>query len=142
VEAFKASAVNGNGYLSTSYNPSAPPLLPKPELLFKGKFYLLTSYRTYSSAHITALQVKCSGIGTIIGQPTGEQVDLTGEIKDFILPNTKLPVWIPMAMYTAACKMERTVGLQPDYPVNPTMSDIRLNRDAAIEFLRKQIRSK
>jgi hypothetical protein len=139
LDAFRASATEKNGFLSASYTADNPPSLSKPELFFNGRFYLLTSYRTYSSAHMTALQVKCSGIGKIIGQPTGEQVDLTGEIKDFILPNTKLSVWVPMAMYTPACKMERKLGVQPDFFVRPTMNDIKNSRDAEVEFLKKRI---
>ena len=57
---------------------------------FDGKFYLITSPATYSSAHMTALAVKCYQIGTILGEPTGERINLTGESIGFELPNTKI----------------------------------------------------
>lgn len=140
LDAFKQMAKEENGFLTTSYNSDVVEAVAKPDLRFTGQFYLLTSHRTYSSAHMTALQVKCSKLGTIVGQPTGEMVDLTGEIKDFKLPNTKLSVWIPLAMYTAACQLEKKVGVQPDHYVQSTVEDVVENRDAEVEFIKQLIR--
>lgn len=139
LDAFKLNAQFSNGYLTTAYQMNGSDAVAKPELIFNGKFYLLTSPRTYSSAHITALQVKCAKLGTIIGQPTGEMVDLTGEIKDFVLPNTRLPVWIPLAMYKAACPMEQKIGVQPDHYIQPTVNDIIQGRDAELDYLKQLI---
>jgi hypothetical protein len=91
---------------------------------------------------MTALQVKCANLGTIIGQPTGEMVDLTGEINHFVLPNTKLPVWIPLAMYKAACPMKEKVGVQPDHYIKPSLADIMQNRDAEVDYLKQLIRKR
>ena len=139
LEAFKATAEQTSGYLTTRYAPETTNA-NQPAAAFNGKFYLLTSHRTYSSAHMTAMQVKCANLGTIIGQPTGEMVDLTGEIKDFVLPNTKLPVWIPLAMYTSACPMTEKVGVQPDHYVQPSLADVIANRDAEVSYLKQLIR--
>jgi len=140
LETFKLNAKEENGFLNASYDNDIADAVAKKELLFNGSFYLLTSHRTYSSAHMTALQVKCAKLGTIVGQPTGEMVDLTGEIKDFQLPNTKLPVWIPLAMYTAACPMEQKVGVQPDHSIQPNFEDVINNRDTEVEFIKTLIR--
>ena len=105
------------------------------ELLFKGKFYLLTSPRTFSSAHMTAMEVKCYNIGTIIGEPTGERLDLSGEITGFTLPNTRLDGIIPTARYTTACGNGKMVGVQPDIYIKVTPSDLFAGKDPVMDRL-------
>ncbi len=105
------------------------------DLLFKGKFYLLTSARTFSSAHMTAMEVKCYGIGTIIGEPTGERMDLSGEVTGFALPNTKLEGILPTARFTTACGNGKIVGVQPDIYVKVTTSHLFAGKDPVMEKL-------
>jgi hypothetical protein len=133
------SQVSPNLYHKT-FNPIQPDTLKRPELFSDATFYLLTSGITYSSAHMTALSVKCSQLGTIIGQPTGERLDLTGEIIGFILPHTKLSVWVPTALFTSACGNGKQVGVQPDYYVPIRARDIKEGRDAELSFLKELIR--
>ena len=112
-----------------------------PDSLFaNADFFLLTSGRTYSSAHMTALTVKCSGIGQIIGQPSGERLDLTGEIIEYRLPHTGLPVWLPTAIFLTACGDGSSVGVMPDHVVEPTVKDVLEGRDAEVEYLRALLR--
>lgn len=127
--------VGPNRYFK-SLSPNQPDSLKHPELFTTAKFYLLTSGRTYSSAHMTALSVKCGKLGTIIGQPTGERLDLTGEIIEFKLPNTKITIVVPTALYTSACGNGKQVGVQPDYNIPLQVEDIAAGRDAELEFLK------
>jgi hypothetical protein len=121
------------------FSPEQPDSLLRPDLYTTAKFYLLTSGRTYSSAHMTAISVKCGKLGTIIGQPTGERLDLTGEIIEFKLPQTHLAIVVPTALYTTACGNGKQVGVQPDYFVPLRVADIIAGRDAELEFLKKLI---
>jgi len=105
-----------------------------------ARFYLLTSARTYSSAHMTAMAVKCGKLGTIIGQPTGERLDFTGEILEKILPNTKVVAVIPSATYKAGCESSKGIGVIPDYYVPIKASDLKNGRDAELEFLKTLIK--
>lgn len=129
-------------FLTTYFESDNPPQLTKPELFFNGQFYLLTSARTYSSAHMTAMQVKCSGLGEIIGQPTGEQIDLTGEILSSKLPYTNIYVYIPTAMFTSSCRWNETLGVQPDHVVAFDPTHLTENIDTEIAYLKKLISSK
>lgn len=122
-----------------SFGPRQPDSLARPELFSDAKFYLLTSGHTYSSSHMTALSVKCGQLGTIIGQPSGERLDLTGEIAEFKLPNTKLSIWVPTALFTSACGNGKQVGVQPDYYIPIRIEDIQAGRDAEITFLKELI---
>jgi hypothetical protein len=67
---------NEGGYLqSVNFEPMTPPSLKDSTLFVDVNFFLLTSARTYSSAHMTAMAVKCGDMGMIIGQATGERLD-------------------------------------------------------------------
>ncbi len=123
------------------FEQEAPDAIPD-SLFADVDFYLLTSGRTYSSAHMTALTVKCSGIGQIIGQPSGERLDLTGEIIEYRLPHSKLSVWMPTAIFLSACGDGSQVGVEPDHRVAPTLRDVLEGRDTEVEYLRALIRKK
>ncbi|QNA45079.1 S41 family peptidase [Lacibacter sediminis] len=129
-------------FLTTYFESDSPPALAKPELFFRGQFYLLTSARTYSSAHMTAMQVKCSNLGVIIGQPTGEQIDLTGEILSSKLPNTNILVYIPTARFTASCKWKEKMGVQPDHIVAFDPKHLTHAVDTEIAYLKQLIKTK
>jgi hypothetical protein len=134
---------NREGEFLTTYFESDNPLqLTKPDLFFKGQFYLLTSARTYSSAHMTAMQVKCSKLGVIIGQPTGEQIDLTGEILSSKLPQTNIFVYIPTAMFTSFCRWNEKQGVQPDHVLAFNPEHLSESIDTEIAYLKQLIRSK
>lgn len=124
-------------FYTTTAIPAAPPALKDASLFFKGRFFLLTGYQTYSSAHITALQVKCFQLGTIVGEPTGERPDLTGEVIELKLPNTGLILVCPTAKYTAPCSLPSITGVQPDYLVPSAIEDIKKGNDVVIEFVKK-----
>lgn len=134
----KWGTIAPNRYHKT-FEPRLLDSLAHPDLFANVKFYLLTSGRTYSSAHMTALSVKCGQLGIIIGQPTGERLDLTGEIAPFVLPHTKLSIWVPTALFTSACGIGKQVGVQPDYYVPIRVEDIKEGCDAEITFLKELI---
>ncbi|MEJ8842299.1 S41 family peptidase [Lacibacter sp. H375] len=129
-------------FLTTYFESDNPLQLTKPELFFKGNFYLLTSARTYSSAHMTAMQVKCSKLGVIIGQPTGEQIDLTGEILNSKLPHSNIFVYIPTAMFTASCKWKEKMGVQPDHITAFDPNHLANAVDTELAFLKQLINAK
>ena len=131
-------AIAPNRY-SKTFGPRQPDSLANPELFANVKFYLLTSGITYSSAHMTALSVKCGQLGTIIGQPTGERLNLTGEIAPFVLPHTKLSIWVPTALFTSACGVGTQVGVEPDYYIPVRAAAIKEGRDAELSFLKELI---
>ncbi len=58
------------------------------DLLFRGNLYVLTSVYTFSSAMNFAEYVKDNGIGTIIGEASGNAPDSYGDISVFKLPNS------------------------------------------------------
>lgn len=100
------------------------------ELLFDGNLYLITSAGTFSSAMMFAEYVKDNELGTIIGEPPGNNPNGYGEIVCFKLPNSELFMQISTKRFYRADK-ECTDELV--YP------DIECNSDIAIEELYKRI---
>lgn len=107
----------------------------KKENIFSGKFYLLTGPVTYSSAHMTALSVKSANMGIIIGEPTGERIDLTGENASFTLPNTKLYGYCSLAVYEGALTDKKSKGVQPTIFIPFQPSTLLSGIDPVIEKL-------
>lgn len=132
----------GADLYTATFSSGAPDSLYNPNLFVDAQLYLLTSGATYSSAHMTALSVRCGKLGTIIGQPTGERLDLTGEVYYFRLPHTQTGVVTATASYKAACGTGSQVGVAPDYYVPIRLEDIREGRDAALEVLKELVRKK
>ncbi len=116
-------------FLTQEFVAQPGPPLPDSSLRFTGRFYLLTSARTFSSAHMTALEVKCYGLGTIIGQATGEDIDLTGEIVSFELPHSKLVALAPTCSYKAAKELPHRMGVEPDIYIPLSISTLRQSSD-------------
>lgn len=112
----------------------------KKENIFRGQFYLLTGPVTYSSAHMTALSVKSSGMGTIIGEPTGERIDLTGENASFTLPNTQLYGYCSLAVYEGAIADKKSKGVQPTIFIPFRPSALLSEKDPVIEKLMQLIK--
>lgn len=123
--------------VSPQFTPQQGATLKDSSLFVNANFYLFTGPRTYSSAHMTALAVKCGGLGTIIGQPTGERLNLTGEILTYTAPNSGIKIVIPVATYTTACGDGNQIGVQPDHLVETTIDDIRAGRDPELAYLQK-----
>ena len=128
--------------LTQEFTAQQGPALSDSSLRFTGEFYLLTSARTFSSAHMTALEVKCYGLGTIIGQPTGEDIDLTGEIVTFELPHSKLVALAPTCSYKAAKELPHRMGVEPDVFVPLSISTLRQSADPEKERLMRLVEGK
>lgn len=126
-------------FLTQEFDVQPGPSLSDTSLRFYGQFYLLTSARTFSSAHMTALEVKCYQLGTIIGQPTGEDIDLTGEIISFELPHSRLVALAPTASYKAARELTHRMGVEPDVFVPLSISTLRQSADPEKERLMRLV---
>lgn len=129
----------GNFLVSPQFTAQPGAALKDSSLFVDASLYLFTSPRTYSSAHMTAMAVKCGGLGAIIGQPTGERLNLTGEILSYATPNSGIRIVIPVASYTTACGDGNQVGVVPDHFVETTIDDIRAGNDPELLFLQKLI---
>lgn len=84
------------------------------DLLFHGNLYLLTSSRTFSSAMLFAQYVKDNHLGTIIGEPPGNDPNGYGDIATFVLPESGILLQISTKHFH---RIDDSPGLiQPDIP--------------------------
>ena len=60
--------------------------------VLRGRIFTLIDTDTFSSGLQNAIDLKEKLHATLIGEPTGENVDSYGEVKQFTLPNSKLVV--------------------------------------------------
>lgn len=100
-------------------------------LRFKGKVYLLTSSRTFSSASDFACCFQHYDMGKIVGEETGGYVVSFGDAISTTLPVTKLPLFIShRKFYRSGATDKERHGVLPDYKVNA---------DNALDFTLKLI---
>lgn len=135
----KNGTKNGDNY-TMRFQTKALDTTIKKENIFRGQFYLLTGPITYSSAHMTALSVKSADLGTIIGEPTGERIDLTGENASFTLPNTQLYGYCSMAVYEGAVSDKKSKGVQPTIFIPFRPSALLSGKDPVVEKLMELIK--
>lgn len=137
---YRAMGVRDGDLLTREFKGNEPEKISHPENRFNGKFYLLTGPSTYSSAHMTALAVKCNRIGVIIGEPTGERIDLTGETIGFSLPNTKLIGYCATAVYRAACGDGSQAGVKPDIALSSLPQQFLDSNDPVLAYLKELVK--
>jgi len=100
-------------------------------LRFKGKVYLLTSSRTFSSASDFACCFQHYDLGKIVGEETGGYVVSFGDAISTTLPVTKLPLFIShRKFYRGGATDKERHGVLPDYKVDT---------DNALDFALKLI---
>jgi C-terminal processing protease CtpA/Prc len=111
---------------------------PDPNMIFKGKLYVLVSAATFSSANWFAVIVKDNKLGTVIGEPTGNKPTSYGDVLNFQIPNTG---------FRFICSHKKWIrpdtnndpedGLYPNVTAYTTIEDIIRNKDTQIEKLKE-----
>jgi hypothetical protein len=98
-----------------------------------GKLYVLIGKRTFSSALINAVQMKKQTRATLVGEPTGGDLNGYGEVRDFVLPNTKATV-VYSTRYRETWK-GKTGPLIPDISINYYSKSFMSGNDEALDWV-------
>ena len=135
-------AQSGASGLQPGYHEFGPRVVPNPPVegatRFGGEIFVLTSNGTFSSGNWFAVVIGDNGIGTVVGEPTGNAPSAFGELLQFELPGTCLSYqmshkrWIrpEPGRDPAPC-------LEPDRHVPLTRADLVANRDPVLDALRR-----
>ena len=89
----------------------------KKEQVFDGEVYVLTDNWTYSAAMDFAMLIGDNGIGTIVGEPSGNLPDSYGDCLYFQLPNSGLMMSVSHKKWYRVDKTRSGEPLMPDYEV-------------------------
>ena len=117
---------------TTSFgSPKAPPGNP---LRIERPLCVLIGPGTFSSAMMLANTVRQSGVGTLIGEPTGEPPNSHGEVLAFQLPKSGLTGQVSSARFVLdpdSAGAHR--GVLPHVAVVRTTADVMSGRDPVME---------
>lgn len=121
---------NGGGD-SSLIRPLIRGLRRRPPFRKPGGVIVLIDRNTFSSAYLNALEFKQTLRAILIGEPTGQKPNAYGEVRAFVLPNSRLPV-------RYSTKFWQTVpgdpaSLEPDVLIEPTSTDYLSMRDPVLD---------
>lgn len=104
----------------------------KNKICFKGNIYILTSYKTFSSATLFAMIFQDNNIGKIVGETPGNMPSAYGEVKRVQLPNSQLILSVSTKYFERVDKRKRNEPLQPDYVV-PSKDALKIVTELALQ---------
>ena len=107
--------------------------------LFKGKSYLITGKKTYSSGHMFAGIYKCGNIGTVIGQETGQATKTPGDAFSFTLPNSKIDISVSYKIFEGPCEISYQSGFRPHFTISYDDEELEKGIDKEIQFIKKLV---
>ena len=123
------------------YTDLAKPI-PLADNNFQGNLYTLIDGNIFStSGHFCGL-LKYHHISKLVGTETGATYTCTGSVEYINLKHTRLILATARKRrYTAAVQnMDPTSGIQPDYWVEQTQSDIIAHKDTVLDFVLELIK--
>jgi C-terminal processing protease CtpA/Prc len=122
---------NGGGD-SAIMSPLLDALKKRPQLIEKGKLFVLMGRSTFSSGFMNARELQVHTNAILIGEPSGQNPNAFGEVREFLLPNNKLKVRYSTKFFKLADGESKTF-LPVDIKVDRTFADFASGRDATLE---------
>ncbi len=86
------------------------------DLTFTGNVYILTSTGSFSSAMIFPQYIKDNGLGTIIGEPPGNDPNGYGDITSFSMPASGIRFFISTKKFNRVDRNSPDKYIMPDIP--------------------------
>jgi C-terminal processing protease CtpA/Prc len=106
---------------------------------YKGNVFLLVDHRSFSAAVVFTSVFKHYELATIVGRETGGRIELSSDVVDMELPNTKLISKIPTAILILNGD-NPSRGIIPDRIVDISVNDFINGIDPDIEALKSLIK--
>lgn len=126
------------------YGASEPKLEQPSPLQFKGQIYTLTNYASFSAAGYLASMLEQHTNSIFIGEEPGGNANecVAGEAFDLVLPNTQNRVLMQLVHSKIIVDRENNGhGVQPDYPVRPSVAQISGGIDPEMDKVRQLIKN-
>jgi len=124
---------NGGGDFFKGRHSLVERVKQRPEINAKGHLYVLVGRRTFSAALANAVDFRKDTQAILVGEPIGERPNSYSENDEMTLPHSKLVVSYSTRYYQFVD--EDVPAVIPDVRVDPTWSDFKAGRDAALEWV-------
>ena len=109
---------------------------PDPDLVFYGDVFILTTNNTFSAASNYPIFFQDNNLAKVIGEPPGQAPSQFSDTLRFTLPNSRISLIVSHKHFTRpAPERDPADFLYPDVFIPRTVQDIRLGRDAVMEWL-------
>lgn len=135
---------SANWLAGVIYGKYKPRLNQPSPLQFKGQIYTLTNYASFSAGGYLASMLEQHTNSIFIGEEPGGNANecVAGEQFDLILPNTKNRVLMQIVHSKIVVDRENNGhGVEPDYPVRPTVAEIHNGVDPEMQLVKQLVRS-
>jgi len=143
---FSKQASEQRGYIKKSGYKSYPKRtivnkkVSDKDLIYNGRIYVLTSSYTFSSGNWFAVVIRDNNLGTIVGEPTGNQPSSYGDILRFQLPVSGFKFYVSHKKWVRPnTDNDPENSLYPDVEIYTTIEDILNEKDPQMEKLIKII---
>jgi hypothetical protein len=122
----------GNNYL---LRPLIVGIVQAKQIDQRGKLYVLTGPRTFSAAQNAVNRLGLYTEAVFVGQSTGDWVNFYSDTLPIVLPNSKLSIGMSTVVWQDLDMRDKRVATDPDVAIDPSIDDLRLNRDAAMDWV-------
>ena len=125
-----------NGKITTDYvtKLDTPEMVSNP---FNGKVFLLIDARTYSTAFMMANTFQYFKMGVIVGDSSAEQMQMSGEVNELLLPNSGIELYCPTTAFIVPNRNGIDKRLYPDHYLVPSLADKLSNNDVTLNYCLK-----
>jgi hypothetical protein len=103
----------------------------RPAWRSPGRLFGLIGGETFSSGLWTADDLRKQG-ATLVGSPTGGKPNSHGNVRTFLLSNSRIEVSYSTRFFSLAPGADPP-SLEPAVPVELTIDDLRTNRDPVLD---------
>ena len=129
-----------DGRFATKPEGNPGVLIQKPQdNNFSGDVYVIMNGRSASAASEFTAAVHFNRLATFVGEESGGAYNggNGGDFAQFLLPNSKINVQIPVSRYVMNSSETKYLGRGtiPDYKVTRSIEDVLIGRDPQLEFV-------
>lgn len=90
--------------------------------VFNGNVYVLTDVDTFSSAMDFVMLIKDNGLGSVVGEASGNLPESYGDCLYFQLPESRLALSVSFKKWYRVDRTKKDQLIEPDYPCDPDMA--------------------
>ncbi len=99
----------------------------------KGKFFVIIGRRTFSACQNLVNELDNYTNVIFVGEPTAENINFYGDVKQLALPNSSIPLYLSFAWWQDKAPWESGEWTEPHIPVDVSFAEFSSNQDPVLE---------